>query len=58
MKERLLRKIEGMRKMLNVEADKKRLCDPEVVALSQRLDKLLNEYDVLSKATAKDSLRL
>ena len=40
----LLKPIEQLRKELNQLAKHKPLTDPEVVKLSQRLDRLLNEY--------------
>jgi hypothetical protein len=36
--------IEEMRKELNQLGERKPLTDPEVIKLSQRLDRLLNEY--------------
>lgn len=44
----LLLKIERLRRKLNQFAKGKNLTDPEVVHLSKRLDRLLNEYQVLS----------
>lgn len=40
----LLGAIEELRHYLNQVASTRRLTDPEVVGLSQRLDQLLNEY--------------
>lgn len=45
----LLRLIEEMRNELNQLGKRKPLTDPEVVGLSQKLDKLLNEYYLLAK---------
>lgn len=45
----LLKPIEDMRKKLNQLGANKPLTDPEVVELSQKLDKLLNEYYLAAK---------
>ncbi|AFM01090.1 MULTISPECIES: aspartyl-phosphate phosphatase Spo0E family protein [Desulfitobacterium] len=45
----LLKLIEDMRKELNQLGKRKPLTDPEVVDLSQKLDKLLNEYYLTAK---------
>lgn len=44
MEEKLLKKIEVMRKKLNKSACKQELVDSEVVEISQQLDVLLNRY--------------
>ncbi|WP_251861762.1 aspartyl-phosphate phosphatase Spo0E family protein [Clostridium sp. Marseille-Q2269] len=44
--ELLLKKIEEVRTLMNqLISEKSQLIDEELVLLSQRLDKLLNEYD-------------
>lgn len=45
----LLKLIEEMRNQLNQLGKLKPLTDPEVVSLSQKLDKLLNEYYLAAK---------
>lgn len=47
MEKRLLEKIEGLRRRLNKFALTRNLIDSEVVAVSQQLDCLLNEYQRL-----------
>lgn len=42
--EQLLSRIEELRHLLYSMAKDRRLADPEVVHLSQKLDKLLNQY--------------
>ncbi|AGA67592.1 Spo0E like sporulation regulatory protein [Desulfitobacterium dichloroeliminans LMG P-21439] len=44
MEERLLRKIEALRKVLYQNGTTYCLTDARVVAMSQELDRLLNEY--------------
>lgn len=44
--DKIAEKIEELRQIMNQLMNKKdKLTDPEVVALSQKLDKLLNEYN-------------
>ena len=44
MEKKLLKRIESLRKKLNKFGLKRNLVDEEVVAVSQQLDGLLNEY--------------
>lgn len=46
MKEKLMYRIEQERRRLYEFASDKSLFDPEVVQLSQHLDRLLNEYNL------------
>lgn len=48
----LLNMIEDIRRELNAFAHKKRLNDPIVVALSQELDCLLNDYNAMTNVYA------
>lgn len=50
-KELLLKKIEEIRALMNkLIEEKDELIDPEIVEVSQQLDRLLNEYnDILKK---------
>lgn len=48
----LLRDIERLKKELNELGKVKKLTDPEVVQLSQKLDVLLNEYERLKKSNS------
>ncbi|WP_325392408.1 aspartyl-phosphate phosphatase Spo0E family protein [Desulfitobacterium sp.] len=45
--DRLLKKIENQRNLLYAKAKDRRLVDPEVVQMSQKLDRLLNQYHSL-----------
>ena len=47
MEEKLLKRIESLRKKLNKLGLTRDLVDEEVVAVSQQLDQLLNEYQRL-----------
>ena len=42
-----LQKIESLRQLMHAVAREKDLTDPEVVNISQRLDRLLNQYHAL-----------
>jgi len=44
MENKLLKRIEGLRKKLNKFGLNRNLVDQEVVEVSQQLDRLLNEY--------------
>lgn len=44
-KQDLLIKIENLRKKMNDLSKSKSLTDPKIIAISQQLDQLLNEYD-------------
>ena len=44
MENKLLKRIEGLRKKLNKFGVNRNLVDQEVVEVSQQLDRLLNEY--------------
>ncbi len=44
MENKLLKRIEGLRKRLNKYGLTRTLIDPEVVSVSQQLDRLLNQY--------------
>ena len=44
MEKKLLKRIEGLRKRLNKYGQTHNLIDSEVVAVSQKLDCLLNQY--------------
>lgn len=44
MEKKLLKRIESLRKRLNKLGSNHNLIDDEVVAVSQQLDQLLNEY--------------
>ncbi len=45
MEIKLLKRIEGLRKRLNRFGLTRNLIDPEVVQISQQLDRLLNQYN-------------
>lgn len=47
MEEKLLKKIERLRKKLCKSAGKHKLIDSEVIAVSQELDGVLNQYQKL-----------
>lgn len=50
----ILQKIEEVRILMHELMDEKQqLTDPELVELSQKLDKLLNEYDVIKSRIRK-----
>lgn len=51
--DKLIQQIEKLRRDLNELAKNKDLFDPEVVAASQILDAVLNEYDRLLKKKNK-----
>lgn len=50
----ILNQIEVIRNQLNDLADKKELTHPEVVRLSQELDKILNKYHLLLQTIKKE----
>jgi len=45
---KLLKRIEGLRKKLNKFGHTRRLTDSKVVEVSQQLDRLLNQYYMMS----------
>ena len=47
MEEKLLKRIETLRRKLNKFGLKRELIDTEVVEISQQLDRLLNQYQKL-----------
>ncbi|OZB98588.1 aspartyl-phosphate phosphatase Spo0E family protein [Paenibacillus sp. XY044] len=47
--DKIIRKIEELRLELNKLSDRRCLTDPELVKASQKLDRVLNDYDKLLK---------
>lgn len=49
MENKILKKIEELRKRLNKFGLTRNLIDPEVIRISQQLDRLLNQYQNTSR---------